>query len=78
MRIGPNDILMEGTKVDINGKQGIVLSHETVPARPDGFIVVHTFKLTHRMDRTHFKPRLIEMKKPITQTAGYSHVWVLA
>ncbi len=77
MRIGPNDILQNGAKVQIGGKIGTVVSHEVVPAHNGGMITVHTFKLTHKVDTTSFHKRIIPLKKEITQAASYASVWTL-
>ena len=77
MKIGPDDILQNGTKVQIGEKIGTVLSHAIEPSS-NGFgpIVVHTFKLTHKIDTTTFKRREIPLKKEIVQRANYSSVYV--
>lgn len=78
MRIGPDDILKDGQAVQIGNKRGVVLSHEIVPSSNNfGPIVCHKFKLTHKVDRTGPREKVIELEKPIIQGCNYSSVWVI-
>lgn len=49
MRIQPDDILPDGTPVQVHGKRGVVVKCDIVRAVPCGFISVHTINFTQQL-----------------------------
>ena len=77
--VSPHDVLPEGTRVSIKNKQGTVIGNETVNAVPDGTIVVHTIRLTHKKVLEWGKTyKLVELPKPELWRGNYSAIQVLS
>lgn len=76
MRISPNDILPNGTKVQVNTKRGVVIDCKTERATPSGFISVHCIRFTHCYAKRMNKACYDEIK-PTEKWVNYSFIETL-
>lgn len=75
MRIGPQDKLTPGTKVQVQGKRGVIVRAEDSRDQHGGSIVVHYVKYTEVFSHTHQgKSVYKQMKKPATRPCNYSFI----
>ena len=75
--IGPNDVLLNGTKISIKNMKGHIVNHEIVDAVPSGKITVHTVMLTHKVVQdVGWKFKTVPLKKPIQKKVNYSAIYL--
>ena len=79
MRLGPMDMLADGTQVRVGVKVGVVVKCDIVPAHPCGMIAVHTIKVTHiakskRLRSGRSIMELIPLAKSYRASFNYSSI----
>jgi hypothetical protein len=77
MSISPNDLLDIGTRVQVNGKRGIVVKAEMVRDYYGGFICRHTIEYREKMKRTSYGKYSWISIEPKQAACNYSFIEVL-
>lgn len=78
MRVGPLDILGNGTPIVIGNRRGVVTGCEVLPAHPCGMIAVHTVELRETRRRTCGQSYKWEpLEKPLKWRGNYTALNVI-